>query len=87
MAVAPSRVGSAWTTYYHTITQQEAALKKFDLPSKPKRADSILLDIVDGGGTAIKGVHFSLQDTEIHWSGHELDGVLSGGDRLRIAYV
>ncbi len=86
MAVAPGRL-TIWTTYMHTVSPTEAAEKKFILRSQPKVASTLMVDVLDGGGTVISGTHFSLVGSEIHWSGFELDGTLAQGDRLRITYA
>lgn len=87
MAVAVSRYGGRWTTYLHTISEAEETLKKFQLATRPKVANTLMVDIIDGGGTVVKGVHFELDGQEIHWNSYELDGELSAGDRLRVTYL
>ena len=87
MATAPSRYGTRWTTYLHTITDLEASSKRFALISPPKLPQTLLIDGLDGAGPLVVGTHFSLIDSELHWSGKELDGVLGSNDRLRITFI
>lgn len=87
MAVSASRFGGKWTTYLHTISPSEASAKKFTLTTQPKLPSTIVMDILDGGGAAIKGVHFELLGQEIHWDSYELDGALSADDRIRLTYI
>lgn len=87
MAVSSGRYSGRWTTYLHTLTSDEEVAKSFTLITEPKVPDTILVDILDGGGTAIQGVHFELQGQEIHWNSYELDGVLAENDRIRVTYI
>lgn len=87
MAVAGSRYGGRWTTYLHTVTAAESAAKKFSLITQPKVPSTLLIDLLDGGGTAVSGVHFALNGQEIQWNSYELDGALSENDRIRVTYL
>jgi hypothetical protein len=86
-AIAPPPVISGvWKTEYRTLTAPEAAAKAITLVQTPAASGEVMLDIA-GGGAQFYGDDFVVSVATLSWNGLALDGILSAGDKLRVAYV
>jgi len=82
----PPVVSGIWKTEYRSITIGEAAAKQLTLAHTPAAPSEVMLDII-GGGAQEFATDFTVASNILDWNGLGLDGVLSSGDKLRIAYV
>lgn len=71
---------------YRTILPAEATAKQITLAGTPATSNSVMLDII-GGGPAFYGDDFTVTGNVLSWSGTDLDGIISAGDRFRIVYL
>jgi hypothetical protein len=78
--------GSQTKTEYRIITNTEDMDEELELLLMPFDGAEVKLDVI-GGGPQFYGYDFMVTDKALSWSGLNLSGILSEGDRVRITYT
>lgn len=71
---------------FRTISAGEATAKQLTLVNTPASASDVMVD-VKGGSCGFYSEDYTITGAVLDWSGLGYDGLLSSGDKLRIAYV
>lgn len=82
----PPVVSGVWKTEYRTVTGGEASAKQLTLAHTPAAPSEVMVDII-GGGAQEFATDFTVASNILDWNSLGLDGVLTTGDKLRVAYV
>ena len=69
-----------------TISAGEATAKQITLVNTPASPSDVMVDVIYGSAQEYS-VDFTISGAVLDWNGLGLDGTLSAGDKLRVAYV
>ena len=71
---------------YYTLDQTHEITRTILLPTLPGEPERVVVDVMNGGGTLVYGVDFSIVGQTLTWNGGRLSGLLGVADELRVAY-
>lgn len=71
---------------YYTLDQSHELTKQVSLPSIPGEPERVVVDVMNGGGTLVYGIDFSIIGQVLTWESGRLSSVLGRADELRVAY-
>lgn len=78
---------SGGQVFYATVDAIQEINKAITLPFLISDPNSLLVDLLSGGGSLYHGLDFYIDGTAVKWDGKRTDGLIASGDEIRFVYL